>query len=113
MIDAIDRIEAYVGSIREEEFLSNTLIQDAVVRNIEIIGEAANNIMKCDPDITRAHSEVPWITLYAMRNRLTHGYFTIDFGVVWTTIRTDFPTLRPAIARLLATARPPHTPGSR
>ena len=109
MIAAIDRIRSYTNGISEDEFMNNTMVQDAVVRNIEIVGEAANNIMKCDADISDRHPEIPWVTLYAMRNRVTHGYFTVDFGVVWKTIQTDFVELRPALERLLP---PSQTPGS-
>ena len=77
------------------------LIQDAVVRNLEIIGEAANNIQRVDPAFTATHAEIPWAVMYAMRNRLTHGYDTVDLDVVWVVVERDLRLLKPQIAALL------------
>lgn len=74
-------------------FLQSELLQDAVVRNIEVIGEATNNIQRVDPSFATAHSDVPWQVMYAMRNRLSHGYDKIDFGMIWKTVCHDLPAL--------------------
>ena len=87
MIEAIDRIAAYTAGLTPEAFLQTTLVQDAVVRNFEIVGEAARNIAREAPEITAAHPEIPWSVMAAMRNRLAHGYFTVDFESVWVTAR--------------------------
>lgn len=93
ILDAIERIERYTVDIDELFFLSSELIQDAVIRNIEIIGEAANNIQRVDPAFAAANSEIPWQLMYAMRNRVLHGYDKVDFEMVWKTICNDLPEL--------------------
>lgn len=77
----------------EAAFLRNELVQDAVIRNIEIIGEAANDVRKSDPDFVAAHDEVPWAVVYAMRNRVAHGYHEVDLSIVWKTVQTALPDL--------------------
>jgi uncharacterized protein with HEPN domain len=77
----------------ELAFLSSKLVQDAVIRNIEIIGEASNNIQRVDPVFAAQHAEIPWQVMYAMRNRVTHGYDKVDFEMVWKTICNDLPDL--------------------
>ncbi len=72
-------------------FLANELIQDAVIRNIEVIGEAVNNIQRVDAEFANAHSEIPFQVMYAMRNRLSHGYDRIDLERVWKTVCNDLP----------------------
>lgn len=93
ILTAIERIEDYVSEMDEVAFLNNTLVQDAVIRNFEIIGEASNNIEKKYPEFVTVHSELPFSSAYQMRNALAHGYFKIDFEVVWKTICNDLPVL--------------------
>ena len=76
-------------------------VQDAVIRNIEIIGEAARNIERNDPVFAAQHAGLPWEVIYAMRNRVAHGYFKVDFEIVWNTIHHDLPGLAIEIGRLL------------
>ncbi len=83
-------------------FHQDTLLQDAVIRTIEIIGEAANKIRQADPDFAKAHADVPWDAMYGMRNRIVHDYFQIDLEIVWRTVHQDLPTLRSKIEALLA-----------
>ena len=70
ILSAIQRIERHVTDVDELGFLQSELLQDAVVRNIEVIGEAANNIQRVDPSFVTANADVPWQVMYAMRNRL-------------------------------------------
>lgn len=77
-------------------------MQDAVVRNFEILGEAAHNIEKLHPAFATSHAQVPWALMYTMRNRVAHGYFTVDYELVWNTIHADLPQLRALVAALLA-----------
>ena len=93
ILEAIERIEEYVSDMDELAFLSSKLIQDAVIRNIEIVGEASNNIMRVDPVFAAKHNEIPWQVMYAMRNRVSHGYDKVDFEMVWQTICNDLPDL--------------------
>jgi len=93
ILEAIERIEEYVSDMDETHFLVSKLVQDAVIRNIEIIGEASNNIQRVDPVFAAQHAEIPWQVMYAMRNRVSHGYDKVDFEMVWKTICNDLPDL--------------------
>ena len=93
ILTAMERIDRYTENIDELGFLNSELVQDAVIRNIEIIGEAANNIQQVDAAFAAAHAEIPWQVMYAMRNRLSHGYDKVDFEMVWKTISNDLPDL--------------------
>ena len=101
IIQAIQRIKRYTDDMSEVAFLENELVQDAVIRNIEIIGEAARNIERNDPVFAAQHAEIPWEVIYAMRNRVAHGYFKVDLEIVWNTIHYDLPGLAIEIGRLL------------
>ena len=101
-MEAIDRIAEYTAGLSPEVFLCSTLIQDAVVRNFEIIGEAARNIEREAPEIAAARPDIPWSIMAAMRNRLAHGYFSVDFESIWVTARENLPPLREQVAHLLA-----------
>ncbi len=102
ILQAIARIERHTLGVDAPGFTSSELIQDAVIRNLEVIGEAANNIQRVDPAFTAAHPEVPWAVMYAMRNRLTHGYDTVDLVMVWKVVERDLPFLKTQIAALSA-----------
>ena len=93
ILEAIERIEAYVSDLDETAFLASRLVQDAVIRNIEIIGEASNNIQRVDPAFAAQHGHIPWQVMYAMRNRVAHGYDKVDFEIIWRTIHGDLPDL--------------------
>ncbi len=93
ILTAIERIERHTADVDEMGFLANELIQDAVIRNIEVIGEAANNIQRVDAEFANVHSEIPFQVMYAMRNRLSHGYDRIDLEMVWKTVCNDLPYL--------------------
>ena len=91
-LQAIERIQRYTEYIDETGFLHNDLVQDAVIRNVEIIGEAARNIARHYPEFAQKHAEIPWEDVYLMRNRVSHGYFSV--AVVWKTVQRDIPELR-------------------
>ena len=93
IVQAMERIQRYTANVTEQIFLSDELVQDAVVRNIGVVGEAAKNIQRIDPGFASKHEEIPWQVMYAMRNRLSHGYDTIDYEVVWNLIQEDLPNL--------------------
>ena len=67
------------------------MVQDTVIRNIEVIGEASNNIEKHFTEFTKLHPELPLAFAYEMRNVVAHGYFNVDFEIVWKPFRTNFP----------------------
>jgi uncharacterized protein with HEPN domain len=77
----------------EAAFASNELVQDAVIRNIEVIGEAANNVQRVHPEFAAQHGHIPWQVMYTMRNRVSHGYDKVDLAIVWKTIQRDLPQL--------------------
>ena len=93
ILECIERITQYTSS-GKADFLSNIMIQDAVIRNLEIIGEASKRV---ESDYKSAHPEIPWRDIVAARNRLIHGYFSIDRDIVWHTITTDIPPLITAL----------------
>ena len=99
---AMERIFRYVNSVDEADFLHNELLQDAVLRNFEIIGEAANRILRGVPEFAAQHAHVPWLVMYTMRNRISHGYDTVDLPLVWQTIRQNLPALHAQIQALRA-----------
>ena len=81
---------------------------DAVVRNLEIVGEAARQIPE---DIQRRYPTVPWREMQSMRNLLSHAYFLIDLDVIWKTVQDDLPAIRPVLQRILD-ENPGSEPGS-
>lgn len=93
ILEAIERIDRYTQDIDEVAFLQNQLIQDAVIRNLEILGEASNNIQKHYPDFAAGRPELPLAFAYQMRNALSHGYFKVDYEIVWKTIHSNLPVL--------------------
>lgn len=105
LLQALRRIERYTETMDETMFLEDQKTQDAVIRNIEILGEAAANIRDADPEFVERHSHVPWRTIRAMRNRVSHGYFEIDLSIVWKTIKNDLPALERQISALVAERR--------
>jgi uncharacterized protein with HEPN domain len=104
MLEAVERIERYARGKTHGAFIHDDQLQDAVVRNIEIIGEAARNIERHAPAFVAAHDEIPWAALHAMRNRVSHGYWTVDLDAVWQVVQRDVPILGEQIRGLLSSA---------
>jgi uncharacterized protein with HEPN domain len=103
--ESIERIDRYTDDMDEVAFLNNELVQDAVIRNFEIIGEASNNIEKHYPDFAASHPDLPLSFAYQMRNAVAHGYFKVDFEIVWKTIHRDLPGLHAQIQEAQANVR--------
>lgn len=93
IVQAIERIERYTSELDEAAFFQSEIVQDAVVRNFEVIGEACRNIERHHPEFAAEHPELPLAVAYEMRNALAHGYFKVDLGIVWRTVRKDLPQL--------------------
>lgn len=91
ILDAISRIEEYTQDIKYEDFMDNHLIQDGVIRQIEIIGEATKRLSK---EIREKHSGIPWRDMTGMRDKLIHNYFGVDIDAVWDTAERDIPGLK-------------------
>lgn len=103
ILEGIDRATGYVRSIETlDVFKQQHRDQDAVIRNLEIIGEAATKIAQLAPDFVKAHPAVPWSQMRGMRNKVIHDYFDVDVTLVWETVKTDLPVLKQQIEVLLA-----------
>ena len=105
ILQAIDRISRYTREMDEMTFLGNEMAQDAVIRNIEIIGEASHNIEDHYPGFAAAHPELPLAFAYQMRNAVAHGYFAVDLEIVWKTLQNDLPGLRQQVETLNSSLR--------
>lgn len=107
MLEAIARIRRYVGRTRRTGFLRNALLQDAVIRNIEIVGEAAGRV---STELVARSPEIPWREIVGMRHRLIHGYLQVNLDTVWEVIERDLPALERSL-RALVEAPPPKAAG--
>lgn len=94
MLDAVVQIETYTRGKTSADFERDRMLQDAVIRNLEILGEASRNLLVAVPDAAERHPALPFTAIYAMRNQLSHGYFVIDWEIVWNVVERDIPELR-------------------
>ncbi|MBV8737795.1 MAG: DUF86 domain-containing protein [Alphaproteobacteria bacterium] len=102
IVQAIQRATEYIERLDSvSAFRQSQRDQDAVIRNIEIIGEAARQIQQHAPEFVTAHPELPWIEMRGMRNKMIHDYFDVDVNVVWGTVKNDLPRLKQQIENLL------------
>lgn len=102
MLAAIEKIQRYLENITLEDFLEDEMRIDAVVRNLEIIGEAAGNI---PPEARSKCSHIPWKRIVGLRNILIHEYFGIDMDIVWDVIENYLPDLEVETRRVLENER--------
>lgn len=93
----IEKIQEYTKNLTAQDFNNNELIQDAVIRNIEIIGEATKKISR---DLKSQYREIPWKEMTGMRDKLIHDYFGVDVDVVWKTVNEDIPYLKSLIENI-------------
>ncbi|MBK9736151.1 MAG: DUF86 domain-containing protein [Saprospiraceae bacterium] len=98
ILDALDNISLYIEHIDFNNFSNNSMIRNAVERNIEIIGEASNKILE---EFRKSNPDIEWHKPIAMRNRLIHGYFAIDIPMLWNTITVILPPFRDSIIKLI------------
>ncbi len=91
ILRSINNILEYTNGINKKDFLKNNLVQDAVIRNFEIIGEATKKVSDV---YKQTHIEIPWKEMSGMRNKLIHDYIGVDIAVVWKTIKEDLPPLK-------------------
>jgi hypothetical protein len=97
---SIERIRSYTSGMTREEFGRDSKTQDAVIRNLEILGEAAKNIPY---SFKKKYPEVPWKRIAGMRDKLIHHYFGVSLDIVWATVTDDIPEIRPALVKIHAT----------
>lgn len=97
ILECIGRIESYTKSGKEEFFNSN-LIQDAVIRNLEIIGEATKNITST---LRNNHTDIPWKQMAGLRDILIHDYMGVDLKTVWNVVENELPNVKDRISTLI------------
>jgi len=91
ILQSITKISNYIGNMSQSDFEQNEMLQDAVIRNIEIIGEATKNISK---KIKENNAHIPWKEMAGMRDKLIHDYLGVDTKVIWKTVEKDIPELK-------------------
>lgn len=99
ILDAMERVITYTANFSYEQFLADSKPQDAVLRNIEIMGEAAK---KLSTTLKEAHSDIPWRDMAGMRGRVIHHYFGVNLDIVWNIRQTQIPQLIPKITAILS-----------
>jgi uncharacterized protein with HEPN domain len=98
ILDAVNDIESFVDGMTYEEFIKDRKTLNAVVRSIEIIGEASKNI----PETLKANcKELPWKQMAGMRDKLIHAYFGVDVETLWKAVKENIPSLKKAIQKML------------
>lgn len=90
ILDGVEKIKRYTREMTYEEFVEDQKTVDAVLRNFEVIGEAAKNV---PDDIREEYDDVPWSEMAGMRDKLIHGYATVELQIIWTTIQEEVPAL--------------------
>ena len=98
ILDAVDAVERFTPGATHSEFLRNEMMHQAVVRELEIIGEAAARV---SPDFRREYPDIAWGQIIGMRNRLVHAYFEVDLNIVWEIVNFDLPPLKEHAKRIL------------
>ena len=98
VLDAIQRVESYVRGVKKQAFLENLMMQDAVMHQIGIIGEASNDI---SDEFQEKHLNLPWMQMRAIRNRIVHDYRGINLHIIWETVQNDLPALKEQVRKIL------------
>ena len=97
MLEALRKIDSYTAGMDHSAFLQDEKTVDAVVRNLEVLGEAARQI----PDeFAAGHPNVPWRKITGLRNRIVHDYFGLDLEIIWQIVRNDLPPLKAALEKM-------------
>ena len=98
ILEAIGKIQRYTAGLTEAAFADNSLVVDAVIRNFQVIGEAARHI---PAEVQARYPEVPWSLMQGMRHVLVHDYFAVKLDIVWRTIHQSLPPLVEPLQRVL------------
>jgi len=92
---AIQKIRRYSSQMDHDAFMTNELVIDGVARNLEIIGEAARQLPE---EYRRTHSQIPWMQIAGLRNRIVHDYFGLDLEIIWEIVQHDLPELEKQVS---------------
>jgi uncharacterized protein with HEPN domain len=107
VLDAISKVETYLEGIDRQTFSERSLIQDGVIRQIEIIGEAVRRLSR---DLRAQYPGISWQDIAGMRDKLIHDYFGVDLETVWLTALEDLPVLKAQVAQILSESGPSPQP---
>lgn len=97
MIGFAEKVLGYTFDVDKQAFVSSSMMHDAVIRNLELIGEAATHVPE---SVQSANPKIPWRLMIATRNRLIHAYLGIDEDIIWSIVRDDIPALIPLLRQL-------------
>jgi uncharacterized protein with HEPN domain len=98
MIDAAEEVKSFVGDTSEQDFIKNRMLILSVIKEIEVIGEAASRIS----EVTKLeYPDIPWQDIIGMRNRLIHGYFDVNVKLVWNTVKNNLPVLNKSLKEII------------
>jgi len=97
IVEAVERIVAYTRELTYEEFLTDRKTQDAVLRNLQVMGEA---VKKLSAPVKQLHPLLPWKQMAGMRDKVVHDYFGINHDIVWTLAKEELPTLLPSLTTI-------------
>ena len=98
VLDSINAIRDFSKDMNKDEFIKNRLKKSAIVREIEIIGEAVKNISS---DLKHKHSEIEWREIVGTRDKMIHHYFGVDLNIVWSIVKNDISKLKSKIEKIL------------
>ena len=98
LLGAIELIQEFVKDLSKESFMFDNKTKSAVVRQLEIIGEAARHI---PAELKQSYRDIPWSDIVAMRNRISHDYFGVDFETVWEVVSNDLPALESQVKTMM------------
>ncbi len=98
ILDGINKIEEFVGDMNLEEFADDDKTSSAVVRKLEIIGEATKNVPE---DIREKYKEIPWVDMARMRDKIIHFYFGVDHEIVWKVVKERLPEIKPWLIEII------------
>jgi len=98
ILEAIIKIEEFIGNMNFDEFIRDDKTSSAVIRKLEIMGVAARNIPK---DIMKKYEIIPWKDMVRMRDKISHGYFGVDYEIVWKVIKEKLVEIKPILIQII------------
>jgi len=98
ILDCIAKAQEFIGDLSYDDFVKDDKTSSAVVRKLEIIGEATKQLQK---EVRDAHPELPWSEMAKMRDKIIHFYFGVDYEIVWKVVKERLPELKPLVEKVL------------